>query len=267
LADLTADGQAPVEREKFLSEKLMSWEALRAACSDLEKKLENFGDDPQAALEKLEQRVQAARESARKARDDEMLAVGRLESLAAKGPYSAVAQIEEEISEMRERIRSETQRRSAVKLLYQTLDACRREAVSAVAGPVEKNAGLLLQRIAGRRTGRLEIDDSFLPKAVRPDTSESPVSLENLSGGEQEQLYLATRLALAELLAGDERQMVVLDDVLAATDAGRLARVLSVLEEAGRKLQILILTCHPERYGGLSGAGFIDLEAIVRDAG
>jgi DNA repair exonuclease SbcCD nuclease subunit len=60
---------------------------------------------------------------------------------------------------------------------------------------------------------------------------------------------------------------VVLDDVLTATDTGRLARVMGVLEEAAQRLQVLILTCHPERYRGLAGANFVDLEAIVRDAG
>jgi hypothetical protein len=30
---------------------------------------------------------------------------------------------------------------------------------------------------------------------------------------------------------------------------------------------MLILTCHPERYRGLTGASFVDLEAIVRGEG
>jgi uncharacterized protein YhaN len=78
-------------------------------------------------------------------------------------------------------------------------------------------------------------------------------------------LYLATRLALADVLARDERQLVALDDVLTATDAGRLARVMTILEEAAQRLQILILTCHPERYRGLKGASFFDLEAVLHD--
>jgi DNA repair exonuclease SbcCD ATPase subunit len=266
LGDLTADGQSPDTLENALNQILMRWEAVRVTCSELESKLESFADDPRAALEKLEQRVHSVREAAHKARDDEMVAVGQLETLAAKGPYSALTQVEEALSDLSARIQAEELRQSAVKLLYDTLDECRREAITAVAGPVARNAGILLKRIAGRRTGRIEIDASFIPKGVTPEMVESPVALENLSGGEQEQLYLATRLALAEVLAGDERQMVVLDDVLAATDAGRLARVMSVLEEAGRRLQILILTCQPERYGGLTGASRVDLEAILRDS-
>jgi len=35
------------------------------------------------------------------------------------------------------------------------------------------------------------------------------------------------------------------------------------LEEAAQQLQIFILTCHPERYRGLSAADFYDLEGIL----
>jgi uncharacterized protein YhaN len=98
---------------------------------------------------------------------------------------------------------------------------------------------------------------------VVPEVAGQAVTLDNLSGGEQEQLYLATRLALAEVLGKEERQLVVLDDVLTATDAGRLARVVNVLEEAAQHLQVLILTCHPERYRGLKQAVFFDLEAQI----
>jgi uncharacterized protein YhaN len=57
----------------------------------------------------------------------------------------------------------------------------------------------------------------------------------------------------------------VLDDVLTATDAARLARILTILEEAAQRLQVLIITCHPERYRGLDGAQFFDLEAMLHD--
>ena len=68
------------------------------------------------------------------------------------------------------------------------------------------------------------------------------------------------RLALGRVLAKDERQLVVLDDVLNATDTGRLARVLTLLEESADHLQIVILTCHPERYRALEQAQFFELQ-------
>ena len=57
----------------------------------------------------------------------------------------------------------------------------------------------------------------------------------------------------------------LLDDVLTATDSGRLARVMAVLEEAAERLQVLILTCHPERYRGLRQGRFFDFETLVRE--
>ena len=98
---------------------------------------------------------------------------------------------------------------------------------------------------------------------VRPDLAAEPVDLVNLSGGEQEQLFLIIRLALGQVLAREERQLVVFDDVLNATDTGRLARVLALLEECADQLQIIILTCHPQRYRGLENASFFDLKQRI----
>jgi uncharacterized protein YhaN len=68
---------------------------------------------------------------------------------------------------------------------------------------------------------------------------------------------------LAERVAEKQRQLVVFDDVLTATDAGRLSRIQAILEESADRLQVLILTCHPERYAGLAGSMSWDLEAAI----
>ena len=121
----------------------------------------------------------------------------------------------------------------------------------------------VLARVAGPRLGIVRLTDQFVPTAIQPDARTEAVELDNLSGGEQEQLFLVTRLALGKVLAKDERQLVVLDDVLNATDSGRLARVLTLLEEAADRLQIVILTCHPERYRALEAATFFDLRDSI----
>jgi uncharacterized protein YhaN len=127
----------------------------------------------------------------------------------------------------------------------------------------------MLRRIAGGGLGHVRLDDAFAPNRVLPPAAANGATVEipSLSGGETEQVHLVTRLALARILSGGQRQLVVLDDALTATDAGRFARILTVLEEAAETLQIVALTCHPERYRGLAGATFIDLEQIVAAAG
>jgi len=111
------------------------------------------------------------------------------------------------------------------------------------------------------------MNESFEPWELVHDAAENPVPLENASGGEKEQVYLATRLALAQVLSRGRRRLIVLDDVLTSTDSARLARIIHVLEEVAGDLQILIITCHPERYRGLDRAEFFNFERIVMNAG
>lgn len=267
LAWLTTDGKSDEEREEELKRAALAWEGARAKLEDVERQISAFGEDPISIMGKLERQLETADETATSALSEEKIEEGKLQQLAALGTYSTLSLVEEEVANLQRAIVSEQLRVDAIDLVHRTLDQCRAEALAGVAGPVEAAATQILQRIAGKKLGSLHFGESFGPAHVLPEISGAPVSLDSVSGGEKEQIYLATRLALAEVLAKDERQLVVLDDVLTATDADRLTRIMTILEESARRLQILILTCHPERYRGLEGARFIDLEGVVGDGG
>ena len=64
-------------------------------------------------------------------------------------------------------------------------------------------------------------------------------------------ILLCLRLAIAQELATDEPQLLILDDVLVNTDPIRQERILDTLTAQTPRLQILILTCHPDRYRGV----------------
>ncbi len=57
--------------------------------------------------------------------------------------------------------------------------------------------------------------------------------------------------------------IVFSDDVFTYTDTTRLTRIATILDEAAERFQIILLTCHPERYRGLPNAEFFDLEQII----
>jgi len=266
LVQLTIDGRSDEERGEELKKAALAWDAAKAKLEDIEKQISAFGDDPTVIVEKLEKQLETADSVATNALEEEKKEEGKLQQLAAGGTYSSLALVEEEVANMKSEITSEELHVNAINLLHETLEQCRTEALAGVAGPVEAAATRMLQRIAGEKLGSLRFGKAFEPAHVLPEISGASVSLDSVSGGEREQIYLATRLALAEVLTKDERQLVVLDDVLTATDAARLARIMTILEEATQNLQILILTCHPERYHGLVGAKFIDLEATVRNS-
>lgn len=266
LAELTKDGKSEGERESELREMALAWDAARAGLEEIEANLAEFGEDPGDTATKLEKQLQAADETATKALEQEKSEEGRLMHVSAQGPYSALARAEEEVVRLNREIASEELQMAAIHLLRTTVEQSRNAALAAVAASVELAATRTLQRIAGNRLGRVQLGEAFEPTQMMPGIADAPVSIESMSGGEREQIYLATRLALADVLAKGERQLVVLDDVLVATDSGRFARVMRILEEAAQRLQVLILTCHPERYLGLDGARFFDLEIILRDS-
>jgi DNA repair exonuclease SbcCD ATPase subunit len=65
-----------------------------------------------------------------------------------------------------------------------------------------------------------------------------------LSVGTRDQLATVYRLALAEQLGS----MVVLDDQLVHSDAGRMRTLLSLLTRAARHIQVVVFTCRPDDY-------------------
>ena len=262
LQELTSDGKSDEVRRQELGALALEWDAAREKTRAVQELLDEYDADPTEEVGRLDQSLQATEERATQSLEREKLEEGKLQNLAAAGPYSDLAAAEEELAALREQLQAEQQHIAAIELLRDTLATCRAEAVAAVVGPVELSATRLFHRIAGRRLGGVALGEAFSPDAVTPAGASSLVDVENLSGGEKEQLYIATRLALADLLAKEERQLVVLDDVLTFTDTGRLARVMGLLEEAAERLQVLILTCHPERYATLRDARLIDLEAL-----
>ena len=259
LETLLIDAPSEGEREEAISETLMNWQAAKALAEEKEKALAQYPDDPQKELDILENQLKALEEEETNARDREKTSEGQLQSLAAEGTYSELVKAEEQLIALDNHIEQESIRMDAIRLLNETIENHKSHMIASVSAPVERIATRMLSRIVGPRLGQMKLNEDFVPQKVIPDIVNDEVALHNLSGGEQEQLYLVARLALADVLAKDHKQLVVLDDVLNATDSGRLARLLSLIEEASERLQIIILTCHPERYRALEKAEFFEL--------
>jgi uncharacterized protein YhaN len=85
--------------------------------------------------------------------------------------------------------------------------------------------------------------DNPILMGVRP--SNEKVSVEGMSDGTSDQLYLALRLASLELrfLEG-EPMPLILDDILINFDDDRSSATLKVLTELSRRTQIIFFTHH-----------------------
>lgn len=73
-------------------------------------------------------------------------------------------------------------------------------------------------------------------------TKERYIPVEQLSRGTMEQVHFALRMAVGDVLCSQEPLPVVLDDVFAMYDEGRLMETLQWLIE--HKQQVLLFTCH-----------------------
>jgi uncharacterized protein YhaN len=89
------------------------------------------------------------------------------------------------------------------------------------------------------------------------------VSFEQLSHGAQEQAALISRLAYADLLKeAGKPTLIILDDALVHSDLGRLDQMKRVIFDAATRHQVLLFTCHPERWDGV-GVAARELRSFV----
>ncbi len=150
-----------------------------------------------------------------------------------------IAQGEEELAALR-------RERSRLSLEVQAMARAHRE----LAAAVEEYQATHRSRLAGaatryfqRATGvprRVDLDESFAVTVIEPDGRACAVS--QLSQGTQDQLYLALRLAVADLVAGDAPLPLMLDDPFVNCDAVRLERIRAALTEVARERQVVLFT-------------------------
>ncbi len=248
--------------EERKSEFSMTWDAAKTKVANCKKRLSGLSEEAVHSLPKLENQLTDKEEMEKAKSAGENLAKGRLQNLANEGVYSRLIECKERLAEAKEGVRREQLQMDATRLLREAANNCKEEMLANVSEPVEEKATGMWKRIAGNRLGQPRFSGDCRLNGVQPQALEETVACDNLSGGEQEQLFLIVRLALAQVLAEKERQLVVLDDVLHASDGERIKRLCKLLEkEAEKKLQIVLLTCHPERYADWKGKGvrFFDL--------
>ena len=147
------------------------------------------------------------------------------------------------LAELRDRVERYARVRVASILLRKEIERYR----EANQGPILKRAGeifadLTLNSFKGLLPDFGEKDNPIL-LGVRP-TNEK-VSMEGMSDGTSDQLYLSLRFASLELRFLDGEPMpLILDDILINFDDDRSCATLRVLAELSKKTQIIFFTHH-----------------------
>lgn len=236
-------GQAKSEAQSaFVSAEARRDEAKKDLPSDADK-LPERNKRAAAAYEQVRQEL--------KERESELHKLeGALQTRGAEGLYSKLVSLEEREAILRQQIERLRTEAWAARLAHDLIQFRKQKATRAVLGPLEARLSSTFSEISGDGERRVFLDEHLQITGVGTNR-EAVVAFDHLSQGAKEQLLLCLRLAVASEVSANGHKLVVLDDVLVNTDEQRQQRVLDLLQTAAEQLQILILTCHPERYRGV----------------
>ena len=177
-------------------------------------------------------------------------AQGTLEILGGQGLYSRETELEEKKAEAILRRDAARARGWSARVAHDLIEHRKQAATKAVLAPLEQRLTTAFAELTGDTARQVFLDERLQIAGIGRRRDEAH-AFDQFSQGAKEQLLLCLRLAVAQELATDEPQVLILDDVLVNTDPVRQDRVLDVLGAQADRLQILILTCHADRYRGV----------------
>ena len=167
---------------------------------------------------------------------------------------------------LREEIQAAEGEYGAIQLAMEALDTANTALQTRFSPELGRRAAEIFRELTdGRYTG-VTLDRSFhLSAEPAGDSVYRDAAL--LSAGDADQLYLAVRLAICDLVLPEERQVpIVLDDALANFDDARCAAALRYLRNAAENRQILLFTCHSREAEFFAGDPQVSIQRLTEGA-
>jgi len=260
-----AGDETDEQRRRRVDELSVKASDARLQLRRAEEELAALGGDPAEEVKALEKQCDALRAEVKRLAESLHLSRGRMSQLEEQAAYDEWSRVNEKLAEVEPQLARQRQLMDSIRLLKQTFDKCREEAAAQWHEPVRLWATELLQRLVGERFAAVNCSDDFRPTEVRPREHSEAVALDAVAGSEWELVHFAVRLALAEWLGRDCRLPMIFDDALTYTDDERMQRIAALLAESAAQFQILVFTCHPERYRLLSSARWFDLATLAAE--
>ncbi|MBP55431.1 MAG: GTP-binding protein [Marinobacter sp.] len=181
----------------------------------------------------------------------------RLEAWGAEGLEEQLNEKEAELDQCNRRYQELHRRAQALDLLLTLLTEKRQALTRRLQAPLQKHLNHYLSVLFPEAS--LEVDEQLRPGTFSRGSELGQIT--ELSFGAREQMGLISRLAYADLLREAGRPtLVILDDTLVHSDSERLEDMKRILFDAASRHQILLFTCHPEKWQDL-GVAPVDIQA------
>lgn len=215
---------------------------------------------PARSREAVTAELEGTREALAAAKSAADRLTGRLHAV---GDPAVLASVREEQLAQKEHLEGEY---AALQLALEALDAANTTLQNRFSPELGRRAAEIFSGLTGGRYGGVVLDRSFRLSA-EPAGEGVYREAELLSAGALDQLYLAVRLAICDLVLPPEKTVpIVLDDALANFDDSRCAAALRYLKEAARGRQILLFTCHSREADFFAGDDEVSVQRLTAGA-
>ncbi len=164
------------------------------------------------------------------------------------------ATLQAQLAQLEDARRCRREEYDALVLAMAGLEQANAQLQQRMSPALNQRAGELLAQLTGGVYDQVSLTREFDALAGRHGDV-TPRKLLSLSRGTADQLYLAVRLAVCDLvLPGEDPAVLVLDDALVNFDDERLNLALDLLRELATQRQILLFTCQSRERLWLQGA-------------
>ncbi len=215
---------------------------------------------PARSREAVTAELEGTREALAAAKSAADRLTGRLHAV---GDPAVLASVREEQLAQKEHLEGEY---AALQMALEALDAANTTLQNRFSPELGRRAAEIFSGLTGGRYGGVVLDRSFRLSA-EPAGEGVYREAELLSAGALDQLYLAVRLAICDLVLPPEKTVpIVLDDALANFDDSRCAAALRYLKEAARGRQILLFTCHSREADFFAGDDEVSVQRLTAGA-
>ena len=179
---------------------------------------------------------------------------GQLRSLGSADDLTA------QLQQRRQQLAQLQEEYDAIALAMEVLDDANTTLQNRFSPALGARAAEIFAKITGGRYQKVLLSRDF---SLETDSEGAQRSVQLLSQGASDQLYLAVRLAICDMvLPAEKRVPLVLDDALLSFDDDRLHAALDYLLEESERRQILLFTCQKRESAYLAGHKNVTLLAI-----
>lgn len=231
------------------------WEAGVQSVSDIRRFVQQAAQDRDRLSEEIRQ-IQEQLLQTQPADADDSSARLRQQLTQVQGRMAAVGRPDDLERQIRQK---QTQREQlqgeydALTLALDALHSANTTLQNRFSPELGRRAAEIFFQMTGSGWSSIQLDREFHLSAGQGDDP-ARRSVQLLSAGTADQLYLATRLAVCEMVLPPEQNApLILDDALITFDDERLHKTLDYLARLGERRQILLFTCQNREAAYLSG--------------